>query len=69
MTATANELLAVQQRHDAARAALLASMPEGVEFSTSPDPLPLVKRVGGDIVPVTKPFLGHPYEPAVSPAQ
>ena len=67
MTAAASELLAVQARYDAAKAALLAAMPEQVEFATTPDHPPLIKRVGNEVIAVTKPYLGHPYAPEVSP--
>ena len=57
----ASELSAAQAKHDAARANLVAAMPEDVEFATSPDHPPVIKRVGDRIETVTKPFLGHPY--------
>jgi hypothetical protein len=63
MTAAAAELAAAQAKYDAAKQTLLAAMPEHVEFSTSPDPPPVIKRVGNEIVAVNKPYLGHPYEP------
>jgi hypothetical protein len=59
--ASAADLAAAQARHDANKAALFAAMPEDVEFATTPDHPPVVKRVGDEIVTVAKPFLGNPY--------
>jgi hypothetical protein len=64
MTAAAVEQAAAQAKYDAAKAALLSAMPENIEFSTVPEHPPIIKRVGNEIVAVTKPFIGHPYEPA-----
>lgn len=61
-TATANELAAAKQKHEANARALLAALPEGVAFSTVEDPPPLIRRVGDRIVAETPPYLGHPYE-------
>lgn len=58
MTAAASELLAAQTKYDAAKSALLAAMPEGEEFSTVEHHPPIIKRVGGEIVSVTKAYLG-----------
>ena len=58
------DLAAAQARYDDARSALVAAMPEDVEFATTPDLPPVVKRVGDRIETVTKPFLGHPYPAA-----
>jgi len=59
---SASELAAAQQKHEANARALLAAMPEGVLFSTVEDPPPLIRRVGGQLVAETPPYLGHPYE-------
>ncbi|SIN70929.1 hypothetical protein SAMN05444166_0306 [Singulisphaera sp. GP187] len=60
-TASASDLIAAQAKHDAAKAALFAAMPDGVEFATTADHPPVIKRVGDQIETVTMPFLGHPY--------
>jgi hypothetical protein len=62
MTAASSALTAAQQKYDQARAALLAAMPEHVEFATSPDVPVIIKRVGSEVVAVNHPYIGQPYE-------
>src|SRR4051794_3672781 len=66
MTAAASEMLAVQSRYDAAKAALLASMPEHVEFATTPDHPPLIKGGGTEVIAVPTPHVGHPCSAGVA---
>jgi hypothetical protein len=62
MTAASSALATAQQKYDQAKAALLAAMPEHIEFATTPDPPLVVKRVGSEIVAVSHPYIGQPYE-------
>lgn len=64
MVASANALTAAQKQHDDNLAALVASMPEDVLFSTEADPKPLIKKVGDKLVAVTPLSIHLPYDPS-----
>lgn len=68
-TAAASDLVAVEAqvaqmladaraKVDAAKVALLAALPDGVEVSTVEQHPPIIKRTGDQIEVVTHPFLG-----------
>lgn len=58
METAATELSAAQAKYDAAKAALVSAMPEGEEFCVAETHPPIIKCVGGEIVSVTKPYIG-----------
>jgi hypothetical protein len=60
-------LAAVKAKVDAAKAALVASLPEGVKFATTPDAPPTISHVAGEIVVEHAPFLGDPIPEPVAP--